>query len=167
MLHVAGNHVHLACHAPEEFLDHGSCAQVEQSQAEEVECLFAYLQSVVPVLEEPSFVYLVVDFVKVAHEFVLIVTQLVLVIVPLWQTRCLKHFEHKHRVMSREAASALGDDVGVLYFVFVASVNELINRVVDILLDGVVHAVLARAVTGAVVIHAKTTANVDEVDVKA
>ena len=120
-----------------------------------------------PVLEQSRHVDLVVDFIQVLHQLVLVFAQVVLVVVPLWQASCLQHLENEHRVVGSEAAATLGDDVGVLDAVFVASVHQLIDRVVDILLDGVVHAVLAGAVAGAVVVHSQAAANVDEVDVEA
>ena len=59
MLQARSHITHVASYCPEEFLNHGSCVQVEQSEAEEVESLLAYLQGIVPILHHAR----LVDFI--------------------------------------------------------------------------------------------------------
>ena len=93
MLHVAHDVVHVARHAPEEFLHQCACAQVDESQTKAVERLVANLQRVVPVLEQAGLVDFVPDFIQVFHQVVVVVVHLVHVVVPLWQSCAFHHLD--------------------------------------------------------------------------
>ena len=86
MLHVVDNAVYIASHAPEEFLNHSTSAQVDEAQREAIKSLFAYLESIVPVLDQASLVYLVPNLIQVTHEFVVLGGYDVNILVPLWQS---------------------------------------------------------------------------------
>ena len=77
------------------------------------------------------------------------------------------HLEHQNAVMGRERAPSLGNDVGMGDGVAVGSVDEGVDAVVDIFLNGVVDRALGIAGAGAVVIDAEASAAVDELDVEA
>ena len=167
MFHVADDAVHVAGYRPEELLDHGAGAQVDKAQREAVQRLVAYLQRVVPVLEQSRLVDFVPNLIDVAHQLVIVLADGVHLLVPLRQRGGLEHIHDEHRVMSCQGAAALVDDVGMLEAVLVASVHERIDSVVDILLDAVVHRVATAAGARAVVIHAQSAANVDILHLKA
>ena len=65
-----------------------------------------------------------------------------------------------------QRAAALGYDVGMGEVILLAYVHQRRHRVVDILLDRVVHRVLARTGTGAVVVDAQSAPYVDKLDVE-
>ena len=88
----------------------------------------------------------------------------------LGHLRCcdaLEHIDDEHAVVCGERSPALGDDVGVWYSVLVGGFDESPYAVVDVLLDGVVDARLGVGGARAVVVHAESTAAVDEFDVEA
>ena len=167
MLHVAHIAVHVAGNGPEEFLDHGAGAQVDESQREAVQCFVTDLEGIVPVLEQSCLVDLVPNLVHVAHEFVVVLADGIHLVVPFGQLGGLQDVHDEHRVVGGQRASALSDDVGVLEAVLVAGIHERIDRIVDILLDAVIHRVAAAAGTRAVVVHAQSAADVDIVHVEA
>ena len=73
-----------------------------------------------------------------------------------------QHINHQHRVVSRERASALGDDVWMWQSVLVGRIHELIHAVVHILLDAVVHRAFAARRARAVVVHPQSASAVNE-----
>ena len=143
MLHVRGDFAYLAGYRPEELFDLGPGAQVEQSQAEEVECLLANLQGIVPRLEQARLVHVVPDFIEFIYQFVRVFAQFLL-LVPDGERGSLEHLEYQHRVVCGERAARLGDDVGLRQVVLDTGIDQRRNRVVHILLYRVVHAALAR-----------------------
>ena len=139
MLHVADDVVNVAGDRPEEFLDHGAGAQVDQAKREAVQRLVTDLQGIVPVLKQTSLVDFIPDFVDVTYQLIIALADGIHLVIPLGQGSGLEHVHDEHRVMGRERASALVDDIGMLKPVLVAGIDKRINCVVDILLDAVVH----------------------------
>ena len=91
-----------------------------------------------PALEEAWLRELVPDVVELAHEFMFVGGDF-LVVLPLGEGGRLEHFEYEHGVVGGKRASAFGDDVGLFEPVFLAHVNERVYGVVGIFLYGVVH----------------------------
>ena len=79
----------------------------------------------------------------------------------------LDNVEDKHRVVCRERSAAFGDDVGMRYLVFVGSIDEGVNTVVDIFLNGIVHRTGRVARTRSVIVYAKTAAAVNKFNIEA
>ena len=142
MLQVVGYLIHLAHDAPVEALYLGACLQIYQAMAEEVECLIAYLLGIVPGFEQAALSQGIPDLIEFLKQFVLVLAYH-LIVVPRREGGGFIDLEHQHGVMGCQGASALGDDVGVWDIVLVAGVYHGGYGIVDVLLDGVVHAALA------------------------
>ena len=164
MLEVLCQRVYLATDAPVHPLYLGARLQIHHTVTEEVERLLANLLCVVPVLEHSARVQVVPYLVEVLHQLMSILCRLE-TLRHLGQGSCLQHVDDEYRVVSCQRTSALRDKVRVLYAVLVGSLNESIDTVVDILLDGVVHRALATWRTCAVVVNAQSAAAVHEVHV--
>ena len=164
VLHALSHAVHLAADAPVHALYLGACAQVDDAVREEIERLVAYLFGVVPVLEHRARAQIVPYLVEVLHELMVVLCRLKL-LAHLRQRSGLEHVDDEHRVVSRQRASALGDEVRVRYLVFVRRVDEGVDAVVHVLLDRVVDRTLRARRACAVVVDAESAAAVDEVDV--
>ena len=157
--------VHLAGDAPEQAFDLGARLEVEQTEAEQVEGLFADLLGVVPDFQRGAFGELVPRLVEFLDEFVVVFLGL-FVVVPFGQRGLLQHLEDEHGVVRRQGTTRLADDVGVGEFVLVAGVDDGVDGVVGVFLDAVVDRAGA-AGTGAVVVDAEAAAHVDVFDMVA
>ena len=166
MLQALRHLVYLTGDRPVETLDLRARLQVDDAVAEEVECLLAYLLRVVPGFEHAALVEVVPDVVQLLHQLVVVGADLPL-LVHLGQARRFEHLEDEHRVVGGQGASALGDDVRVGDVVLVGDVDKGRYGVVDVLLDGVVHAALAARRACPVIVHAQASADVDELHVEA
>ena len=166
MLQSLCHAVHLAANAPVHALYLGTCAQVDNAVREEVESLVAYLLGVVPVLKHSAWVEVVPYLVEVLYELVVVLRRFKL-LAHLRQRSGFEYVGDKHRVVCRQRASTLCDEVRMLDAVLVRSIDECVYAVVDILLDRVVDRALARRRACSVVVYAQATATVDEVDVVA
>ena len=62
----------------------------------------------------------------------------------LRQRSRFKHVDDEHRVVGSQRASTLSNDVWMRNLILIGSIDKLIDTVVDVLLDGVVHRTLAR-----------------------
>ena len=162
MLHVLGKTVDLVAHAPVHRLNLGTGLQVYDAVREELQSLVANLLSIVPVLQHVAWIQVVPYLIKVLHQ--LVVSFLCLKL--LWHFRqgsSLQDINHQYGVVGRERTATLGDEVRMLDIVLVGCINEGVDTVVYILLDRIVHGALAAGRAGAVVIHAKTTATINEI----
>ena len=119
-----------------------------------------------PALEYSRLIEFVVYVVEFTGQFMLVLAHLI-VIVPFGQMSGFEHLKHQYRMMSSERTSRFGDNVRLLQPVFLAHINERRYRVVDILLNGIVHAALACAASCAVVVNAKATAYINKINVEA
>ena len=70
-------------------------------------------------------------------------------------------------MVGRQGAAAFGDDVGMWYATLVGGVDEGIDAVVDIFLNGIVDGAFRIAGARAVVVYAETAAAIDKLDVEA
>ena len=162
MLERLGQHVDFPAHTPVHALYLGPCAQVYDAVAEEVECLLAYLLSIVPVFEHGSGIEIVPDVVEVFHQLVVGLLGLKL----LWHLRQrsrLEHVDDEHGVVGRQRASALGDDVGMGDVVLVGCIDKGVDAVVHVFLNGVVHRTLTRRRACSVVVHPEAAPTVHKV----
>ena len=166
MFHLTGNRIDLAADAPVELLYLGAGVEVYDAVAEEVERLFANLLGVVPRLQHAALAQLVPDGIELLDQFVGILVGLPFV-VHLGQRGRFEHLEDEHRVVSRQAASRLGDDVRMGESMLISCIDEGGDHVVDILLNGVVDRAFAVAGAGAIVVHTHAATGVDELDVEA
>ena len=143
MLQAVGYLVHFTHDAPVEALYLGARLEIYQSMTEEVERLIAYLLGIMPSLQQSALPQGVPDLVKLLQQFVLIAAHH-LIVVPRRQGGRLIDLENQHRVVCSQCASALCDDVGVWDVILVAGIYHRRYSIVHVLLDGVVHAALAR-----------------------
>ena len=157
---------HLVADGPIEGLDLGTCLEVDDAVAEEVECFLADVFGIVPVLEERARGELVPYLRQVVHQLVVFRSGLE-VLGHLRGRDALQHVDDEHAVVSCERASALRDDVGVGDVCLVGCLDEGVDAVVDVFLDAVVHATLAIAGACAVVVDAQAAAAVHELDAEA
>ena len=142
VLHVLGDGQNLTCHAPEHALDLCACLKVNDTVAEELECLLAYLLCIVQCLEHIALVKVAPNLVELLCKVVVVGCNLP-ILVHLWKGCCLEHLKDEYRVVCRYRASALCDDVGVGDTVLVGCINHGVDGVVHVLLDRVVHTALA------------------------
>ena len=78
-----------------------------------------------------------------------------------------EHVENQDGMVGRQGAAALGDDVGMWYATLVGGVDEGVDAVVDIFLDGIVDGTFGIAGARAVVVNAETASAIDKLDVEA
>ncbi len=166
MLQCLGDGVDLVAYAPVHGLNLGARLQVDHAVGKEVETVLAYLVGVVPVLEHRLRVEVIPYLVEVLDQLVVGFLGLEL-LGHLGQRGHAEDVDDQHRVVGRKRASALGDDVGMGDVVAVGDVDEGIDAVVDILLNGVVDRALRVGRPAAVVVDAQSAAAVDELNVVA
>ena len=132
---------------------------------EEVERLLADVLSIVPVLEQGARRELVPNLRQVVNELVVVRPRLE-VLGHLRSCDALQDVDDEDAVVRGQRAAALRDEVGVGDVVLVGGLHEGVDAVVDVLLNAVVHAALAVAAAGAVVIDTKAATAIDELDVE-
>ena len=137
--------------------------EVEESVSEQVEGLFADILCVVPVLEHGACGSLVPDVVEFVHQFVVALCRHE-VFGHMRHPDRFEDFEDEYGMVCGEGASALGDDVGVGYSVFVRRLGKGVDDVVDILLYAVVDRRFGVAAACPVIVHAQSASAVDEFD---
>ena len=166
MLHIVGNHIHLASNRPEQFFAQCTRAQIEQSEAKAVEGFVANLQGIVPVFQQARLIDFVVNFKEVFHQIVVGVGHRVLLVVPRGQSCRFEHFHHQHRMVGRERATRLADNVGMLNAMLVAHVHKGVDGIVGILLNGIIHRMTRHAIARTIIVYTQTAANVHKIDVE-
>ena len=134
MLEVLGQRVYLVAYAPVHTLDLGPRLQVYHAVREQLECLFAYLLCVVPVLEHRARVEVVPYIVELLYQFVVALGRFKL-LGHLRQRCCFEHVDNQDGVVCGERASAFGNQVGVGDVVFVGSLDELVYAVIHVFLQ--------------------------------
>ena len=164
MFHLLGQVVHLAAYAPVHTFNLGTCAQVDNAVREEVERLLTYLLSVVPVFQHGALVQVVPNLVKVFHQLVVGVVGFKL-FAHFGQRGCFEHVDNEHRVVCRQRASALSDEVWMRNIVFISGIDEGIDTVVHILLYRIVDRALAVRRACAVIVDTQSATAVNKVDI--
>ena len=164
MLEVLGQRIDFVADAPIHRLNLGTRLQIHNTMREEIEHLLTNLLCIVPVFQHIAGRQVVPNLVEVFHQLVRILVGLKL-LGHLRQRGRFQHVDDEHRMVSSQRASALRNDIGMRQVVLVGSIDEGVDTVVDILLNGVVDAALARRRTCAVIIDAQSAATIHEIDV--
>ena len=141
------------------------CLQVEHAEAEEVERFLTDLLCIVPCFQHARLCERFPNIVEFLYQFMVIFLD-VHILGPLGEGGCLQHLEYQYGVVRREGATRLGDDVGVGDLIFVGSVDEGEDRVVHILLNGIVDAVLGEGGAGAVIVYPQSATDVNELNLE-
>jgi len=161
-----GNRVDLVANAPIHRLHLGTCLKIYHAVRKHVEAILADLIGIVPVLKHRLGIEVAPYFIKITDKLVIRLLGLEL-LGHLWQRGCTEHIEDEHRMMRRQRASTLGDDIGMRDIVAVGDIGKGIHAVVDILLDGIVDRTFRVAGTCAVIVYAQSATTVDILDVVA
>ena len=112
-----------------------------------------------PVLKHRAWVEIVPYIVEVFHQLMVGFFRLKLFF-HFGKAGRFEHIYHQNRMVCGQASTAFGDDIGVLYAIFVRSINKRIHAIVDIFLYGIVDRTLAVWGACSVIIHAQTTATI-------
>ena len=100
------------------------------------------------------------------HQFMVILTYFK-VFIHFGQSSRFQHFKDQNRVMGSQRAATLGDYIGMGNVILVTGIHQCRNRVVHILLNGIVHTAFTVGRTRSVIVHAQTTANVYKLYIEA
>ena len=120
---------------------------------EKIESFFANVFGVVPIFEHGTRRQFIPNFSEIVHQLVVIFCGME-ILVHVRHFGRFEHLENQHRVVSRERASALCDDVGVRNIVLIGCLDEGVDDIVDVFLHTVVDRTFGIGRARAVIVHA-------------
>ena len=164
MLLMVSQLSHLTADSPIYRLNLRTSLEINDTMAKHIESLLAYLLSIVPVLQHRAARQLVPYLSQVMHQLMIVLARLE-VLRHLRRSDTLQDIKYKHRMMSSKRASTLRDDIRVRNSSLISSLDKSIHTVVDILLNAIVDRTLRIARPRTVIVHAKTTATIHELDI--
>ena len=133
---------------------------------EKIERFFANIFGVVPVFEHRTRRQFIPNFGEIVHQLVVIFCGMK-ILVHVRHFGRFEHLENQHRVVSRERASALSDDVGMRNIVLIGRLDQGVNNVVDVFLYTIVDRTFRVGRARAVIVHAQSATTIDKFDVEA